>query len=112
MPQKHSKKRNLEFYRKKAKKLLKKARNRDQETTETIVERHPRISNPEEFNPETFKLADAQYLIAIGEGESSWSGLKRSIGETPHGLESSAAHQISGDSSEIVVFPDWVRIAA
>ena len=112
MSKKSSRKRNLEFYRKKSKKFLKRARNRDRKATETILKRHPRISNLKEFDPETFKLADAQYLIAIGEGEASWSALKRSIGETPNQPESRLEDQAVRNASDVVVFPDWVRVAA
>lgn len=112
MSKKTSRKRNLEFYRKKSKKFLKRARNRNRKATETIVKRHPRISNLKEFDPETFKLADAQYLIAIGEGETSWSALKRSIGETPNQSNPHAEDQAVRSSSDVVVFPDWVRTAA
>ncbi len=112
MSKKPIKKRNLEFFRKAAKQLLKRARNHDKKAIDTIVERHPRIDRLGEFNPETFKLADAQYLIAIREGKTSWPALKRSIEKVSNQPKCVSSQQAFGEASLVVDFPSRLRMAA
>lgn len=72
---------SLEFDKKQAKSLLKAYQNRDSNTLDRIQKLHPRLRNKshEEILATDFKLADAQWIIALEYGFSSWTTLKRHI---------------------------------
>lgn len=80
-----TKKPNLEFLKKAAKKLLKRVRRKDKDAIEEVLDEHPYYEDIDDLD--SFKLADAQYLIALRMGETSWRNVKNGFEENTNFLD-------------------------